>query len=185
MNNSTGRLILTLTVLGLVSAFILAFVFQWTLPYIIKHQAKAQERAVFAVLPGASDYKEVEKDGQVFFEGFDQSGKRIGVAIKATGGGFQGMITVMVGTDPEAEKVYGIQVLEHQETPGLGAFITGEKYEANFIDKPFGDYKVVKRPATSPYEVEAISGATISSTKVTSIVEKAIKDIQRAYGGGA
>jgi Na+-translocating ferredoxin:NAD+ oxidoreductase subunit G len=182
MGNSTGRLILTLTVLGLISAFVLAFVFQWTMPLITQHQARAQEEAVFTVLPGADEYKEVNKGGQVFYEGFNRSGERVGVAIKTTGGGFQGMITVMVGTNPVDGKIYGIKVLEHQETPGLGAFITGEGYEENFKGKPFGDYRVVKRPAVDSYEVEAISGATISSTKVTEIVEKAVEDVKHIYG---
>ncbi len=182
--NSLSKLIITLTVIGLVSAFALAFVFLWTTPKIEEHQAMAKEEAIRAVLPGAEEIQEVKKGDQIFYEGY-KSGSRVGVAMVAEGGGFQGMIELMLGTDPASGKIYGIRVLTHSETPGLGANITGKKYKTNFVDKPFGDYNVVKRPAESPMEVEAISGATISSEKVTTIVEKAVEDIESVYGGGA
>lgn len=184
MNNKTSTLIITLTILGLISAIILSFVYLWTMPKINEHQAKAQEEAVFAVLPGTVEYKEVVKDGIVFFEGYDESNNLIGVAMVIEGGGFQGQIKLMIGTNPILEKIFGIQILNHQETPGLGARISEEDYRDNFADKPFGDYKVVKRPVSNDYEVEAISGATISSTKVSDIVEKALQDIQHYYNGG-
>lgn len=182
--NNLSRLIITLTVIGLVSALALSFVYLWTTPKINEHQARAKELAIKAVLPGAEEIKEVNKDGKTFYEGF-KSGGRVGVAMVAEGGGFQGTIELMLGADPDNGKIYGIQILNHAETPGLGANIETEDYRNNFAKKPFGDYRVVKRPATDPMEVEAISGATISSEKVTNIVEKAVKDIQRAYGGGA
>jgi electron transport complex protein RnfG len=91
----------------------------------------------------------------------------------------------MLGTDPGSEKVLGLKILSHQETPGLGARITDTKYKNNFKEKPFGEYEVIKRKAETPYQVEAISGATISSDKVTDIVEKAIKQVQKVYGGEA
>ncbi len=174
------KLVLTLTILGLFSALALAFVFQWTTPYINEHQEIAKKEAILAVLPQSDDYQEVQKDGITFYKG-NMNGE---VAMITQGGGFQGTIRLMIGTNPEEGKIYGIRILEHSETPGLGAFITSDKYRGNFQDKPFGEYKVVKRPIDNQYEVEAISGATISSEKVTGIIEKAVKEIERIYGGG-
>lgn len=175
------RLILTLTVLGIVSALSLAFVYEWTTPMIEKHQEVARKEAIMAVLPESDSYKEVLRDGVTFYEG-NKDGE---VAVLTSGSGFQGEIELMIGADPFQGKIYAIQVLNHQETPGLGAYITGDKYESNFVNKPFGDYKVVKRPVSNPMEVEAISGATISSRKVSNIVEEAINKMKLAYGGGA
>jgi len=175
------KLILTLTILGIISALSLAFVFEWTTPIIEKHQEVARKEAIMAVLPNSDSYTEVVKDGTTFYEG-NKDGE---VAMLTSGGGFQGEIELMLGANPSQGKIFAIQVLNHQETPGLGAYITGEDYENNFIDKPFGDYKVVKRPVSSPMEVEAISGATISSAKVTNIIEEAINKMKLAYGGGA
>lgn len=174
------RLVLTLTVLGLISALVLAFVFQWTKPFIAEHAAQKKKEAILAVLPQSDDYTEVSKNGVTFFEG-NKAGE---VAVSLTGGGFQGEIELMLGANPAQGIIYGIRILEHSETPGLGANIEGEGFLKNFIDKPFGDYQVVKRPVEKANEVEAISGATISSDKVTTIVEQAVQELQQAYGGG-
>ena len=182
MNNRMSNLIATLTIIGIVSALVLAFVYQWTNPYIKHHQADARKKAVFQVIPEAKSYKEVKKEGITFYEGFNESGSRVGVAIIEKGPGFQGMIRVMVGANLNQKKINHIKILDHQETPGLGARITGEAYKSNFKDKPFGDYKVVKKSTDDQYKVEAISGATISSTKVTNIVEDAVKKIKSFYG---
>ncbi|ACL70182.1 RnfABCDGE type electron transport complex subunit G [Halothermothrix orenii] len=183
-NNNLMRLVLTLTIIGLFSAFALAYVYEWTTPMINKHDEMAKKEAIYSVLPDVDDVKQVKKGDLTFYEGYS-NGSMVGIALETSGGGFQGIITLMLGADPVSGKIYGIKVLNHQETPGLGANITGEDFEKNFRDKPFGEYSVVKRPVSNPYEVEAISGATISSQKVTNIVEKAVKDIKRYYGGGS
>ncbi len=183
MKDNMSKLIITLTVIGIISALVLAFVYQWTLPYIKEHQAQEQKEAIFTVLPEAVEYKEVKKDGITFYEGFDKSGTRIGVAQKINGPGFQGIIELMIGVNPESENIYGIRILGHEETPGLGANIEGEKYRSNFKNKAFADFKVVKRAAKTASEVEAIAGATISSRKVTNIVERAIANVKNVYGG--
>jgi DnaJ-class molecular chaperone len=88
-------------------------------------------------------------------------------------------------TDLNDKKINGIRILEHQETPGLGAKITDEEYKGNFKGKPFSeDYNVIKRETSDPYKVKAIAGATISSQKVTNIVEGAVQEFETAYGGG-
>ncbi|MGM0409659.1 MAG: RnfABCDGE type electron transport complex subunit G [Bacillota bacterium] len=183
MDNSIGKLVLTLTIIGIISALALTFVYEWTTPHIEKHEAKTREGAILEVIPEAESYEKVNKNGNTFYEGYN-SGERVGVALIAEGSGYQGIIEVMVGADPENGKVNGIKILSHEETPGLGANITTDDYKSNFVDKPFGEYEVIKRETSEPYQVEAIAGATISSEKVTSIVEDAVDKIQTAYGGG-
>lgn len=178
------KLIITLTILGIISALALAFVYQWTTPKIKKHAEVAQEKAILAVLPESDGYTEVQKNNITFYEG----NKDNEVAIIVSGGGFQGQIKLMIGANPVEGKIFGIRVLNHSETPGLGANIIGEKFQSNFKNKPFGDYQVVKKPVDQnqePYKVEAISGATISSEKVTAIIERAVKTLKDVYGGEA
>lgn len=179
--NKYFKLVLTLTILGVFSALFLAFIYEKTLPLINEHQLKVQEKSILAVLPAIDDYQEVIKADLTFYEGY-QNGKRVGVATIVSGGGFQGPIDLMVGTEPGSGKIYGVRVLNHQETPGLGAFISSDRFLTNFADKPFANFQVVKRPSTNPKEVEAISGATISSQRVTELVEKAIAQIEKIYG---
>ncbi|MFP4198569.1 MAG: RnfABCDGE type electron transport complex subunit G [Halanaerobium sp.] len=182
--NSTKNLILTLVLIGTVSALLLTFVYQWTTPYIQANQAEQQKAAINEVLPDAENVEEVEKDGQTFFEGYDADGNQVGVAFINTGGGYNGTIEVMIGVDLESEEVNKFSVLTHEETPGLGARITEAEFKANFENKPFGDYTVVKTPPEEETDVQAIAGATISSESVTRIIEDGLTKVTEAYGGG-
>lgn len=178
------RLVITLTVIGIVSALVLSVVYQWTTPYIEEHQAEAREEAIFSVLEGAVEYEEVTKNGITFFEGYNESGNLVGVSYVAKGSGYQGTIEIMVGADPSNGEIIYISVLNHEETPGLGARITEEEFKNNFANKPFGEYELVNREPSDPYEVETIAGATISTRSVKNIVSEAGLTIEENYGGG-
>ncbi|MEJ6950432.1 RnfABCDGE type electron transport complex subunit G [Natronospora cellulosivora (SeqCode)] len=175
------KIVLTLTLLGIISALLLAFVYQITTPIIEEHQEKARREAVLNVLPESDSYQEVEKNGIIFYEGNVENE----LALIVSGSGFQGEIEIMVGVNPTDGMIYAIRVLNHSETPGLGANITTDRFLANFENKPFGDYDVVKRPINNEYEVEGISGATISSENVSTIIESAIEKVSTVYGGEA
>jgi electron transport complex protein RnfG len=94
------------------------------------------------------------------------------------------MIEIMIGVDLNEEKIYEFSVLNHAETPGLGARITEPQFKSNFEDKTFADYTVVKTPPQKETEVQAIAGATISSVSVTRIIESGLDKVTAAYGGG-
>lgn len=183
-DSSLARLVITLTVIGIVSALVLSVVYQWTTPYIEEHQAEAREEAIFSVLEGAVEYEEVTKNGITFYEGYNESGDLVGVSYIAKGSGYQGTIEIMVGADPANAEIIYISVLNHEETPGLGARITEEEFKENFADKPFGEYELVNREPTEPNEVETIAGATISTRSVKDIVSEAGLTIEEYYGGG-
>ena len=186
-NNENGmpKLVLTLTVIGVVSALVLSFVYQWTQPYIEENRRQAREEAIFSVLPGISDYKTVEEGEMPIYEGFDENNNLVGVAVLASGPGFEGEpVDIMVGTDPRAEKIYSIKILEHSETPGLGARITEEDFLQHFREMPFGSYRVVHREPEARTEIHSITGATISSEVVAEIVSDTVAEIENIYGGG-
>ena len=170
--------ILTLTILGIISALLLSFVYQLTTPLIAERQDQDKKGVVLAVLPESSNYRVVEKNGVTLYEG-NKEGE---VAVIASGPGFGGTIELIVGANPFLRQIYAVKVLSHSETPGLGSHITGEEFEKNFINKPFGDYQVVKRPAVDPLEVEVITGATVSTEMVVNIVKNAMNQMLVAYG---
>ena len=73
------------------------------------------------------------------------------------------------------DKVSGVKVLSHSETPGLGAKISEEKFISRFKDKPATELlEVVKVTPNKDIEVEAISGATTSSKASVTAVNEAI-----------
>ena len=68
-------------------------------------------------------------------------------------------------------------VLGQKETPGLGDYITGEEFRNQYTGKPADVDKplvVVKADADDSNEIQALTGATISSDSVTDIVNRAL-----------
>lgn len=98
----------------------------------------------------------------------------IGYVMKVNVKGFHGPIDFVIGISKD-DKVTGMKVLSHNETPGLGAKITEDKFMQRFKDKPATDYlEAVKVTPNKDNEVEAISGATTSSKASVSAVNEAI-----------
>ena len=185
----TPRLVLTLTAAGLLSGLAIVSAYRLTLPAIRANQAAALREAVFAVLPGASRIQRlVWADGRLavaageeapgeaaVYGGYDGEGRFVGYAIPGAGAGFQDTIKLLYGYQPERRRIVGMEILESRETPGLGDRI--------FKDLDFvGDFhdlaveppiELVKGEGTEPHQVDAITGATISSAAVVRIVREA------------
>jgi electron transport complex protein RnfG len=94
------------------------------------------------------------------------------VAFEVAGKGYGGDIGVVVGIDVAAEKLLGIGITAHKETPGLGARIREQGFRSGFAGLGLGDAVKVKAEGG---EVDAISGATISSRGVCEAVTEAFE----------
>jgi electron transport complex protein RnfG len=175
--NRYVRMIVVLTVIALISGGILALVYQWSLPKIIENQIREADAAVYKVLPDIKYYRKVVKDDLTYFKGFDSKGRWIGTAVLCKGNGYQGEIKIMVGMNADLSKFTGMTVLEQVETPGLGAKIAEKKFENQFrglAAKPPIEYVKDKVPE-KPNQIQAITGATISSRAVVNIINKTVK----------
>jgi electron transport complex protein RnfG len=117
---------LMLTLIAVVAAGLLAWVNNVTSGPIEEINNLAIENGIKSVILGDRDIQftveaPVEKDGFVFHGVNDMNGNLIGTAVESTDrNGFGGAIKVMVGFNPEGV-ILGYTVLEHSETPGLGA----------------------------------------------------------------
>ncbi len=105
-------------------------------------------------------------------------GNMAGWVVKASGQGYADKIEILIGLNPDAEKIMGLFVLEQKETPGLGANITNKNWRKQFSGKPAKPLVAVKTGAQSPREIDAITGATISSKSVTRILNSALSDLK-------
>ena len=94
------------------------------------------------------------------------------VAFEWTGKGYGGDIGVIVGIDVAAEKLLGIGITAHKETPGLGARIREEGFRSGFAGLGLSGAAEVKADGG---EVDAISGATVSSRGVCEAVTEAFE----------
>jgi electron transport complex protein RnfG len=125
---------------------------------------------------------QVEKPGRkLFYTVYEalENGKRAGWVVKSSGPGYADKIELLVGLDANADKISGLFVLEQKETPGLGNKVGDLKWRNQFIGKPASDpLAVTKTGASKPDEIDAVTGATISSRSVVQIVNTALADLR-------
>ncbi|NMB46530.1 MAG: FMN-binding protein [Firmicutes bacterium] len=112
------------------------------------------------------------------YRGIDDHGNTTGIAFAVDGDGFGGTIRMMVGLDPTIRKLTRIQVLDHQETPGLGARITEQGFLEQFKDKSLDDAFAAKQ------DVDAIAGATVSSQAVAATIKAALSEVEADLRAG-
>ena len=185
--NKIVKMVLVLSITGAVSGGILAQVFHFADPLIQENRKKELREAIFVVLSEAKDYTTLEKGNDkekiVVYKGIDADGKLVGIAFIADGGGFQGNIRIMVGLSTDYLKLKGIKVLEQNETPGLGNRIKEPAFEDQFRGleiKPKVEYIKYRKPE-KPNQVQAITGATISSEAVVKNINNAVERVLKNF----
>ncbi len=166
-----------LCLITLVAALLLAWVNGITAPKIAQAELKASRHAMKQVLPEATNFKEWENG---IFRGFN-SDATVGYCVTVATNGYGGELSVMVGIGEDGT-VKGIEVLSHSETAGLGAKATDEVFKNQFADKRL-PLEVVKGKASADNQIEAITGATITSRAVAGAVKTAAELIEEAKGG--
>jgi len=114
------------------------------------------------------------------FAGYDGSGRFLGVVVEASERGYADLITGMYAYLPDKKIVSGFQVVDMRETPGLGNRIgSDEKFAENFkhLDASHPIKTVKHGTKQNPWEIDAISGATISSRAVGKMLQKSVQEI--------
>ncbi len=191
---SSFRLLMTLGVAGVVAGALLVFVFLWSDPLVKAEEARVIREAVTEVLKGPERFESVYVlDGELttqvpagvdtldldkVYLGYDESGNSMGFAMVHARFGFQDLITVIFGYDPEARQVLGMKVLDHSETPGLGNKIEEMPFVGEFdgVDTPLEGVKPDRNTGASN-QVDMITGVTISSRAVVRTINERIEQL--------
>ena len=107
----------------------------------------------------------------------------IGHALKVVASGSQGSIEMMVGLDLEGT-VTGVSVVKHSETAGIGTKVTGNEPTASGVGvlDQFQGMGIADGTLTVGSNVDAITGATVSTRGVTAGVNAAIAVINSMIG---
>lgn len=188
------RMYRALVGVGVLCGLLIVGVYQLTKPVIDKNRAEALERAIFEVLPGAvssqaysaseSGFSPVGtgEKGDKIYAGFDDGGALVGLAIPAAGMGYADTIEILYGYSPKDDAVVGMAVLASKETPGLGDKIAKDpaflkNFEALDVTLADGAPKhpivaVKNGEKTEPWQIDGITGATISSVAIASILRE-------------
>lgn len=151
-----------------VAALLLAGVNKITAPKISAAAEEAAKKSMEQLIP-ADSYE--LKDGSKGVYEATKDGSLAGYCVKTTVSGFGGNVEMMVGLGLDGT-VKGIDILSHSETAGLGAKADSDEFKNRFEGKYY-ELSVVKVPTENANEVQAITGATITSKAVAEGVKKA------------
>jgi electron transport complex protein RnfG len=190
--NLTTRMIVVLTVLTMVVGGLLSYWDGFTSPRIEAYRLEQLKLAIAEVLPAYDKYDEIKADGMVLYIGKNATeSEPVGIAFEAIGNGFQGKISIMVGMSVDFQTINAIKILEQLETPGLGTKIVldpSNKQDPHWFSNQFKGLlsvpgiEVVKNIKPSkPNEIQAITGATISSRSIATILNDEIKKAKSIY----
>ena len=194
---------LILTAITLISGCLLGLVYEITKEPIAQAQYNAQQEAYKAVFADAESFEEyaefnaeaaaavvagseyTENTIQGVVVAKDASGNGLGYVITVTShAGYAGDITFSVGITNDG-MVNGYSITSIGETAGLGMKAKEEKFYSQFEGKNADSFVVTKGAASSDSEIEAISGATITSNAVTNGVNAGLTYFRSIVEGGS
>ncbi|MCD6584887.1 MAG: FMN-binding protein [Desulfobacteraceae bacterium] len=113
-------------------------------------------------------------------------GQTAGWVAKASGQGYGDKIELLVGLNATAQTITGLFIIDQKETPGLGNNIVLPAWRNQFINKSTQQsLTAVKTKASAPNEINAITGATISSRSVCNIVNQTIDNLRQPLATAA
>ena len=176
---------LILTLITLVAGGLLGMVYEVTKEPIAQQAEKEKQEAYKAVFEDADSFEVcVEADDadlaayltengfeaqtvNEVMEAKDASGETIGYALNmTTSEGYGGDISFSMGVTLDGT-LNGISILDINETAGLGMNATKDEFKGQFAGKQVDAFEVTKSCAASDNEINAISGATITSKAIT------------------
>lgn len=175
-NASPARLILSLFVICLIVGVCLALANYYTKDQIAAASQQKMEAAMSAVLE-ADSYDQVDYSGSDIVTAAYKAGES-GWVVRVAPSGFGGAIDMMVGVDNDGA-VTGVAIIKMTETAGLGAKASDEAFIGQFVGKS-GTVTVTKDGG----EIDAITGATITSRAVSKGVTAALDAAESLKGVG-
>ena len=181
---------------GAFCALLLVGVFKATEARIADNKARFLASAVSQVLPASQTTVDVTKDADgnrvaatqpatlPVFLGYDENGELVGAVITSQAMGYADLVTVLFSYSFEKQAIVGFKVLESKETPGLGDKVEIEPhFLANFeaLDARLNEERtalanpivtVKQGEKTEPWQIDGITGATITSETIGVIMDK-------------
>jgi len=192
MNNKMLKNILVLTIITVVAGFLLGFAYDITKAPIAAQQEKTKQEAYESVFSEAVSFSgedaALKQDmdnaaGWLETAGYtqesidealaakDASGNTIGFVFTiTTSEGYGGDIEISMGIQNDGT-VTGVEILSISETAGLGMKSTEPEFKNQFANKKVEKFSYTKTGATADYEIDALSGATITTNAMVNAVD--------------
>lgn len=195
---------LVLVIISAVAVALLAIVNQITLEPIEKAEVNQKAEIYKVVYTDCDSFAEIDNTEQMIADSaqllsdkglgnckivdvlaaLDSSGNTEGYIIAATSpSGYGGDVEIAIGV--KDGKLTGFSSIKNSETAGLGSKCSEPEFTDQFKGKAASLLTYTKTGASSDTEIDAISGATITTNAVTEAVNSAILFYQENFGGGA
>ncbi|NLO40269.1 MAG: FMN-binding protein [Ruminiclostridium sp.] len=182
---------LVLFIVCVVIAGSLAYVNSITIDTIQQNTLIEQEEFRRQVLKEAQTFEQAQQKGiaeevKGIYTGF-AGDDPVGYVVEVVSKGYGGAISMTVGVNMEGV-ITGIVIGSNNETPGLGSKATGGDFISQLSTITLNDISqnalvVVKQQPKANNEVQAVSGATISSRGITKGVQAALDAVKTVKGG--
>lgn len=181
----TVKLGVILFLITAIAAGILAFANANTEGKIAELEAQASNEARKSVFEDAESFEEVDKgkleeivkanpDILEVYKALDGSKSQIGYVVKTSTGGYAGPVEVVTGVSSDGS-ITGMKVVKNTETPGLGTLAAEEPFQAQFAGKSVETELEVVKSGAGDSQIQALTGATITSKAVTKGVNSAVE----------
>lgn len=182
MSNESIKNTISLMLITLIAGLLLGVVYEITKEPIAAEQQRAKEEAYKAVFADAESFEAIDLDvakveGNLADNGydvtvdeamkvFDKTGNAAGYVLTVTDHeGYGGDVQFAMGVKSDGT-VNGISFLSISETAGLGMKATEEDFMKQFANKNVENFQYTKNGSSSDEEIDAISGATITTNAV-------------------
>lgn len=177
--------------------FLLALTNEATRPMVEFNQTVARQKAILAAMnvPFESD-----QDAQAKFQNVDQrevdgftlftttvDGRRV-YAKEFAGSGLWGTINGVLGVDEDVSRTVGLEIISHNETPGLGGRIDEPWFKAQLEGEELQDGRIAVTDGdgdtdSSNGEIDGVTGATRTSESMERIINNELETLRNALGG--
>ena len=180
------KVTLSLVIIFIAAGVIMGVTYKYTSPIKFKAEKKEKEEALKEMAPDATEPITASGKWTVHSKNFEYyeakaGGRPVAFIASTAGKGYSSFIQMLVslGTDM---KIRDVKILSLNETPGLGDQVLEKSFIEQFKGKSLGQIVLIK--GETKENIQAISGATISSRGVTNGIKDAVQTLIDKYGAG-
>ncbi|AGX41575.1 RnfABCDGE type electron transport complex subunit G [Clostridium saccharobutylicum] len=176
---SIFQIAINLIITCLVSGLIIGLVYYFTAPIAAEKKEVSKQESMRSLVSDADNFKAVPDKDQWFTA--EKDGKIIAYVVPGESKGYGGEIKMLVAVKPDGE-VIDYSITTSNETPGLGDNASKQPFKDEFKGKKEANLTVTK-DASDKDDIQAMTGATISSRAVTLAVKNAVHEVTDFTGG--